>query len=158
MLEQQQLRRKDLKQLLEEMEAQRQNQAADYWLVQYQRLMDNIPESLQNAQQYLPSAPSTTEDGQVASAPPMDVFMETSCVICLDSTVMSLNFKRFRIQLFQILLISLLLKTSVRLSFSRADISAAAPNVASNYINARCVALLFLNDFNFISLSLVIRN
>lgn len=94
LLEQQQLRRKDLKQLLEEMEAQRQNQAADYWLVQYQRLMDNIPESLQNTQQYLPSAPSSTEDGQVASAPPMDVFMETSCVICLDSTVMSLNFKK----------------------------------------------------------------
>ena len=58
LLEQQQLRRKDLKQLLEEMEVQRKNQAADYWLVQYQRLMDNMPESIPNAQQYLPSAPS----------------------------------------------------------------------------------------------------
>ena len=92
LIEQQQLRRKDLKRLLEEMEAQRQNQAADYWLVQYQRLMDNMPENMQPAQQCqenevqnFPSAPSVTPE--VASAPPIEVFMETNCVICFDSSV-----------------------------------------------------------------------
>jgi hypothetical protein len=89
LIEQQNLRRKDLKHLLEEMEAQRQNQAADYWLVQYQRLIDNMPENIQHAQQYLPSAPSSAldEGHSVASAPPNEVFMETNCVICLDSSV-----------------------------------------------------------------------
>ncbi|XP_046454101.1 E3 ubiquitin-protein ligase LRSAM1-like [Daphnia pulex] len=87
LIEQQQLRRKDLKHLLEEMEVQRQNQAADYWLVQYQRLIDNMPDNIQHAQQYLPSAPSSVlDDEEVASAPPMEVFMETNCVICLDSS------------------------------------------------------------------------
>lgn len=88
LIEQQQLRRKDLQQLLEEMEVQRQNQAADYWLVQYQRLMDNIPQNFQHAQQYLPSAPtSSPSESETASAPPIEVFMESNCVICLESTV-----------------------------------------------------------------------
>lgn len=95
LIEQQQLRRKDLKQLLEEMEAQRQNQAADYWLVQYQRLMESMPENIQHAQQYLPSAPSANLESEVASAPPVEVFMETNCVICFDSSVSLRHFKKY---------------------------------------------------------------
>lgn len=90
LLDQQQQRRKDLKYLLEEMEAQRANQAADYWLVQYQRLMENVPEVLQRTQPVLPSAPPASLDSHqetVASAPPMEVFMETNCVICMDLMV-----------------------------------------------------------------------
>lgn len=88
LIEQQQSRRKGLKQLLEEMEAQRKNQAEDYWLVQYQRLMDNIPHSIATNQKCIPSAPcSTFEDRNIASAPPVEVFVETTCVVCFDNTV-----------------------------------------------------------------------
>lgn len=126
LIEQQQLRRKDLKQLLEEMEAQRQNQAADYWLVQYQRLMDNMPESIQPAQQFIPSAPAVTPE--VATAPPIEVFMETNCVICFDSSVslelLSINTK--------VLLIILNFPHSAKLYFYLADICAAVPNAGEN--------------------------
>lgn len=81
------MRRKDLKHLLEEMEVQRQNQASDYWLVQFQRLIDNIPDGILCAKDYRPSAPYCALDDAAASAPPVEVFMETNCVICLDSTV-----------------------------------------------------------------------
>lgn len=94
LIEQQQMRRKGLKHLLEEMEVQRRNQASDYWLVQYQRLIDTMPDSIQYAKDYLPSAPHCSLDDDMASAPPVDVFMETNCVICLDSSVSS---KRFQI-------------------------------------------------------------
>ncbi|KAK4013342.1 hypothetical protein OUZ56_025576 [Daphnia magna] len=86
LIEQQQMRRKDLKHLLEEMEVQRQNQASDYWLVQFQRLIDNIPDGILCAKDYRPSAPYCALDDAAASAPPVEVFMETNCVICLDST------------------------------------------------------------------------
>lgn len=103
LLEQQQARRKDLKLLLEEMEAQRQHQAADYWLVQYQRLIDSMPQSVLanveqlgklNGHQRLkqePSAPpmpqSDTFVNGVEPSAPADVFAETICVVCLDSLV-----------------------------------------------------------------------
>lgn len=87
LLEQQELRRKDLKHLLEEMEAQRLSQEADYWLVQYQRLMDTKPEIIDRAPVYLPSAPSAALEYGEATAPPVEVFMETQCVVCMDLTV-----------------------------------------------------------------------
>lgn len=96
LLEQQQARRKDLKHLLEEMELQRQHQAADYWLVQYQRLMESMPQSVAqmsvdkfNSQPSAPPLPPDDYINGVEPSAPADVFAETTCVICLDSQVNS---------------------------------------------------------------------
>lgn len=149
LIEQQQLRRKDLKQLLEEMEAQRQNQAADYWLVQYQRLMENIPENIQHAQQYLPSAPSANLESEVdesASAPPIEVFMESQCVICFDSSVSS-NHCFYVIRL--LILLKLLLISAKSYSLL-VDTCVAAQNVVKKSVNAQCAGPPSFNDFKFI--------
>lgn len=114
LLQQQAQRRQDLKSLLEEMEEQRRNQAADYWLVQYQRLMETMPESIalpQSPKQlataatdddnYAPNAPAlsnspsgdekllslskTDDDPALRPSAPAEVFAESLCVVCLDS-------------------------------------------------------------------------
>ena len=106
LIRQQEQRRQDLTSLLIEMEEQRQNQVSDYWLVQYQRLMDTLP-CLDKPE--TPSAPSmetntkadwTLSATAVSTAPPLedvdddqpcappatDVFLEATCVICLDAS------------------------------------------------------------------------
>ena len=106
LMNQQEERHLDMKSLLNEMEAQRQDQAQDYWLMQYQRLMETMPESGEIAKHLAQSGPHLPTgvpslrksedflpDGQAsasASAPPIsEVFTESSCVICLDSSVIS---------------------------------------------------------------------
>jgi len=111
LIRQQEERQLDMKSLLHEMEAQRQEQAQDYWLIQYQRLMESMPESGEIAKHLAQSTPRQSvdipslknenimSDGQAsasasasapsasASAPPIsEVFTESSCVICLDSS------------------------------------------------------------------------
>jgi len=103
LMNQQEERHLDMKSLLNEMEAQRQDQAQDYWLMQYQRLMETMPESGEIAKHLAQSGPHLPTgvpslrksedflpDGQAsasASAPPIsEVFTESSCVICLDSS------------------------------------------------------------------------
>ena len=96
------------------MEEQRQNQAADYWLMQYQRLMESAPAFLNistlsssSCDTSIPpsaTAPPSTcipSDSIESSAPPAEgeadaplaheVFLETTCVICMDSMVSELN-------------------------------------------------------------------
>lgn len=103
LIQQQEERHLDMKALLHEMEAQRQEQAQDYWLMQYQRLMDTMPESGELVKQLGQSAPclptavpplvngdsmlNDQASAAAASAPPIsEVFTESSCVICLDSS------------------------------------------------------------------------
>ena len=118
LIRQQEERQLDMKSLLHEMEAQRQEQAQDYWLIQYQRLMESMPESGEIAKHLAQSTPRQSvdipslknenimSDGQAsasasapsasASAPPIsEVFTESSCVICLDSSVISVQIYSF---------------------------------------------------------------
>ena len=177
LLEQQQARRKDLKHLLEEMEAQRQHQAADYWLVQYQRLIDSMPESVLanveqlgklNGHQRLkqePSAPpmslSDTFVNDVEPSAPTDVFAETTCVVCLDSLVSAQLF-----YLIPSLLCSMeLLKNkyniffcrSVRVFSCRVVTSAHATNAPKRSISAPCAGRLFVKDSKFILNHFIIK-
>ena len=114
LIQQQEERHLDMKALLHEMEAQRQEQAQDYWLMQYQRLMDTMPESGELVKQLGQSAPclptavpplvngdsmlNDQASAAAASAPPIsEVFTESSCVICLDSSVISAEIHLFLI-------------------------------------------------------------
>ena len=83
-------RKEDLNRLLIEMEEQRQSQAQDYWLMQYQRLMESAPPDMaalvkcENAQA-TPQPSSTPELDIFPSAhAAQEVFSETCCVVCLD--------------------------------------------------------------------------
>lgn len=105
LIRQQEERRLDMKNLLSQMEAQREEQAEDYWLMQYQRLMENMPESTNQLDKFsryssTPTAPrlSSSDFSGLSSLAPIDgkmlstasaptaneVFTESSCVICLD--------------------------------------------------------------------------
>ena len=109
LIRQQEQRRLDLKNLVSEMETQRRDQAADYWLVQYQRLLENAPSGIgRNSTAFAdcstPTAPPFNSTSLSAlpqpSAPPAeyeacapiakDVFHETVCVICIDNSVICL--------------------------------------------------------------------
>ena len=94
-------RKEDLNRLLIEMEEQRKSQAEDYWLMQYQRLMESAPADLvalvkcenvaarpQPSAPELEAIPTAPELEIFPSAPSAhEVFTETCCVVCLDGVV-----------------------------------------------------------------------
>ncbi|KAJ8300947.1 hypothetical protein KUTeg_022466, partial [Tegillarca granosa] len=75
LMEEQELRKAELRERLDEMEQQREDGQKDYWLVQYQRLMDRKPQSLIDQERQLElSVIGILENASAQDYIPMGIF------------------------------------------------------------------------------------